>query len=30
MSRFAREQMAPADYLATSCYEHWLRGLKSY
>ena len=26
--RFAREQMAPADYLATSYYEHWLFGLQ--
>lgn len=27
MSRSAREQMAPAEYLATSYYEHWLFGL---
>ena len=27
MSRYAREQMPPADYLATSYYEHWLFGL---
>lgn len=27
MSRFAREQMPPAEYLATSYYEHWLFGL---
>jgi hypothetical protein len=27
MSRFAREQMPPAEYLATSYYEHWLWGL---
>lgn len=27
MSRFAREQMPPAAYLATSYYEHWLFGL---
>jgi nitrile hydratase subunit beta len=26
--RFAREQMEPADYLATSYYEHWLFGLQ--
>ncbi|MDQ2966299.1 MAG: nitrile hydratase subunit beta [Chloroflexota bacterium] len=26
--RFAREQMAPAEYLATSYYEHWLFGLQ--
>jgi nitrile hydratase subunit beta len=26
--RFAREQMPPADYLATSYYEHWLFGLQ--
>jgi len=25
--RFAREQMPPAEYLATSYYEHWLWGL---
>ncbi|MGH7319298.1 MAG: hypothetical protein ACRELA_06690 [Candidatus Rokuibacteriota bacterium] len=28
MSRFAREQMPPAEYLATSYYEHWLFGLE--
>ncbi len=28
-SRFARERMAPADYLATSYYEHWLFGLEA-
>ena len=27
-SRFAREQMAPAHYLAASYYEHWLHGLE--
>jgi len=27
-SRFAREQMPPADYLATGYYEHWLFGLE--
>jgi nitrile hydratase len=27
-SRFAREQMPPADYLATTYYEHWLFGLE--
>ncbi len=27
MSRSAREQMAPAEYLATSYYEHWMFGL---
>jgi nitrile hydratase subunit beta len=27
MSRSAREQMAPAQYLATSYYEHWMFGL---
>jgi nitrile hydratase len=27
-SRFAREQMPPAEYLATSYYEHWLFGLE--
>ena len=26
--RFAREQMPPAEYLATSYYEHWLWGLE--
>jgi nitrile hydratase beta subunit len=28
MSRYAREQMPPAQYLATSYYEHWLFGLE--
>jgi nitrile hydratase len=28
MSRWAREQMPPAEYLATSYYEHWLFGLE--
>src|SRR5690349_16385588 len=28
MGRFAREQMPPAEYLATSYYEHWLFGLE--
>ncbi len=28
MSRYAREQMPPAAYLATSYYEHWLWGLE--
>jgi nitrile hydratase subunit beta len=28
MSRFAREQMPPAEYLATGYYEHWLWGLE--
>ena len=28
MSRFAREQMPPAEYLRTSYYEHWLFGLE--
>ena len=28
MSRYAREQMPPADYLATTYYEHWLFGLQ--
>jgi nitrile hydratase len=28
MSRFAREQMPPAGYLATSYYEHWMFGLE--
>ncbi|HEX7835924.1 MAG TPA: nitrile hydratase subunit beta [Kofleriaceae bacterium] len=28
MSRSEREQMAPADYLTTSYYEHWLFGLE--
>jgi nitrile hydratase len=28
MSRDAREQMPPAEYLATSYYEHWLFGLE--
>lgn len=27
-SRFAREQMPPAEYLATGYYEHWLFGLE--
>jgi nitrile hydratase subunit beta len=27
MSRYAREQMPAAEYLATSYYEHWLWGL---
>jgi nitrile hydratase beta subunit len=27
-SRFAREGMAPAEYLATGYYEHWLFGLQ--
>jgi nitrile hydratase len=27
-SRYAREQMTGADYLATSYYEHWLFGLE--
>ena len=27
-SRYAREQMPPAEYLATSYYEHWLYGLQ--
>jgi len=27
MSRYAREQMPPAEYLSTSYYEHWLYGL---
>ena len=27
MGRYAREQMPPAEYLATSYYEHWLFGL---
>ena len=27
-SRFAREQMEPAHYLAASYYEHWLHGLE--
>jgi nitrile hydratase subunit beta len=27
-SRFAREQMPPAEYLATTYYEHWLFGLE--
>src|SRR5689334_1473766 len=26
--RFAREQMPPAEYLATTYYEHWLFGLE--
>jgi nitrile hydratase subunit beta len=28
MSRYAREQMPPAEYLATGYYEHWLFGLE--
>ena len=28
MTRFAREQMPPAEYLATSYYQHWLFGLE--
>jgi nitrile hydratase len=28
MSRHAREQMPPAEYLATTYYEHWLWGLE--
>jgi nitrile hydratase subunit beta len=28
MSRYAREQMPPAEYLGTSYYEHWLFGLE--
>jgi hypothetical protein len=28
MSRYAREQMPPAEYLTTSYYEHWLWGLE--
>jgi len=28
MSRYARELMPPAEYLATSYYEHWLYGLE--
>ena len=28
MGRFAREQMPPAAYLATTYYEHWLFGLE--
>lgn len=28
MSRYAREQMPPAEYLATTYYEHWLHGLE--
>src|SRR5437867_3173905 len=28
MSRFAREQMPPADYLAATYYEKWLWGLE--
>jgi nitrile hydratase len=27
-SRFAREQMPPPEYLATTYYEHWLFGLE--
>jgi nitrile hydratase len=29
MSRHARERMPPAEYLATSYYEHWLWGLET-
>ncbi len=28
MSRYARETMDPATYLASSYYEHWLHGLE--
>lgn len=28
MGRYSREQMPPAEYLATSYYEHWLYGLE--
>lgn len=28
MSRYAREQMPPVEYLATTYYEHWLFGLE--
>lgn len=28
MSRYAREQQPPAEYLATTYYEHWLFGLR--
>jgi len=28
MTRYAREQMPPAEYLATTYYEHWLFGLE--
>src|SRR5713101_5518314 len=28
MSRYARELMPPAEYLATTYYEHWLFGLE--
>jgi len=28
MGRFVREQMPPAEYLATTYYEHWLYGLE--
>lgn len=28
MGRYAREQMPPAEYLATSYYEHWFFGLE--
>lgn len=28
MTRYAREQMPPAEYLASSYYEHWLWGLE--
>jgi len=29
MTRYARERMHPAKYLATSYYEHWLIGLET-
>lgn len=28
MTRYARERMDPAEYLATGYYEHWLDGLE--
>ena len=28
MSRYAREQMPPAEYLTTTYYEHWVFGLE--
>jgi nitrile hydratase subunit beta len=28
MSRYAREQLPPAEYLSSSYYEHWLYGLE--
>src|SRR5437879_6673640 len=28
MGRYAREHMPPAEYLATTYYEHWLYGLE--